>query len=504
MPSLSPERAAVLEKLRGSFPYFAEHCLNIKDKTGSILPLRLNAAQMHIDEAIETQLANTGKVRAIVLKGRQQGASTYTEGRFYWRTSMNTGKTAYILTHEDKATQNIFGMARRYHDLMPDAMRPATSAANANELAFSVRQSKYMVGTAGSRGTGRSSTVQYFHGSEVAFWSNAEEHLAGVGQAVPDMPGTEVILESTANGIGNAFHGMWEDAVRGRGQYIPIFVPWFWQPEYRIALPPDFSVEADEAEYAARYGLDEGQIAWRRQKIVDDFRGDLALFDQEYPATPSLAFRKASANSLIPLPLVERAQSTREAPSETAPVIMGVDPAEYGEDDTAIAVRQGRTAKPLERFHGRGTMEIVGLVARRADTERPEAINVDCTGVGSGVADRLLELGYPVNRVHFGERAIEEQLYVLRRDEMWGEMKRWLEDSPCELPDDPVLASDLVGPSYTYDSSRRLKLERKEDMRKRGLRSPDSADALALTFAVRMAPKRLVRRERNYNWKSGR
>lgn len=146
---------------------------------------------------------------------------------------------------------------------------------------------------------------------------------------------------------------------------------------------------------------------------------------------------------------------------------------------------------------------MVGLVAKRADAIKPEAINVDCTGVGSGVADRLLELGYPVNRVHFGERAIEDQLYAIRRDEMWGEMQRWLEDAPNELPEDQVLASDLVGPSYTYDASRRMKLERKEDMKRRGLSSPDSADALALTFAVRIAAKR-VRKERvPYNWKSG-
>lgn len=503
MPSLTPERAETLRRLQHDFQFFAAHCLKIKDKAGGIVPLKLNAAQLFIHQAIEAQRNKIGKVRAIILKGRQQGASTYTEGRFYWLTSMNTGKTAYILTHEDKATQNIFGMARRYHDLMPEPMRPATSSANANELAFSVRQSKYMVGTAGSRGTGRSSTVQYFHGSEVGFWPNAEDHLAGVGQAVPDLPDTEIILESTANGIGNAFHGMWQDAARGRGQYIPIFVPWFWQPEYRATPDDGFVLDAEEADYAERYGLDAEQMAWRRQKVVDDFRGDTALFDQEYPATPALAFRRSSANSLIPLAIVERAMGTQVPVSDQAPVVMGVDPAEYGEDDTAIAVRQGRKVWPIERFHGRGPMEVVGLVAKRADAIKPEAINVDCTGVGSGVADRLLELGYPVNRVHFGERAIEDQLYAIRRDEMWGEMQRWLEDAPNELPEDQVLASDLVGPSYTYDASRRMKLERKEDMKRRGLSSPDSADALALTFAVRIAAKR-VRKERvPYNWKSG-
>jgi hypothetical protein len=131
-------------------------------------------------------------------------------------------------------------------------------------------------------------------------------------------------------------------------------------------------------------------------------------------------------------------------------------------------------------------MEVVGIVAKRADEWKPDAINVDCTGIGSGIADRLTELGYPVNRVHFGERAIEDAQYRIRKDEMYGEMKAWLENQPCELPQDDVLASDLVGPMYTYDSSRRLVIESKEKMKARGLRSPDSADAVALTFAVPM------------------
>lgn len=484
---MTPDQAAKLRRLRDEFPYFAQSCLSIRAKDGGIIPFVLNHAQLHIHSAIEEQKARTGKVRALLLKGRQQGGSTYVEGRYYWRTLFGTGLTAYILTHEDKATQNIYGMARRFHDLMPDPMRPETSAANANEMVFTSRQCRYMVGTAGSRGTGRSSTVQLFHGSEAAFWPNAADHLAGVGQAVPDLPGTEVILESTANGVGNPFHGLWQDAERGKGQYIPIFVPWFWQPEYWSTVPPGFVLDQDEAEYATRYSLDAGQMVWRRHKIQDDFRGDVGLFDQEYPATPALAFRRSSTNSLIPLNLADRAIGTQIDVDPLSPIIMGVDPAEYGDDDTAIVVRQGRKVTRLHTEHGKGPMEVVGVVARLADEIRPLAINVDCTGVGSGVADRLRELGYPVNRVHFGERAIDQAQYSIRRDEMWGEMKAWLEDFPCSLPDDAALISDLTGPGYSYDSSRRMKLEPKEAMKRRGLRSPDRADALALTFAVRIA-----------------
>jgi len=270
--------------------------------------------------------------------------------------------------------------------------------------------------------------------------------------------------------------------------YIPIFSPWFWSPEYAVPVPREFSLEGDEADYQAAYMLSDEQMAWRRMKINGDFRGDVALFDQEYPATSALAFRRVSGDPLIqPADVaVARANQTQES---YGPKILGVDPAEYGRDSTAIAFRQGRVCHRIDAFNGKGPMEVVALVAMRADDWKPDAINVDCTGVGSGVADRLIELGYPVNRVHFGERAIEDQQYVLRRDEMWGEMCKWFADRPCMVPDSDALEQDLCAPQYTYDSSRRLKLESKEVMRRRGIHSPDRADALALTFAVPMTDR---------------
>jgi hypothetical protein len=480
------EKGRKLQLLRDNFRIYGPAALKIKTKKGEVLSFELNRAQQFLDAAINEQLEETGKVRVLVLKGRQQGISTYTEGRFYWRTSMQFGKTAFIMTHEDKATHNLFGMAKLYHEHVPGPIKPSTGAANANELVFDKLGSKYAVGTARTSGTGRSYTVQYFHGSEVAFWANATEHLAGLGQAIPDEAGTEVILESTANGVGNVFHSMVQDALRGVGDYRLVFIPWFWQTEYRSQVADDFTMDHDETLYLERHGLVVEQIAWRRKKIQTDFRGDVSLFDQEYPATPNLAFRAGDVNSYIGMELVDKAMATKVAEDAGVPKILGVDPAEYGDDATAIVRRQGRKVFPIKRHYKRGPMEVVGIVARDSDEWHPDAINIDCTGVGSGIADRLTELGYPVNRVHFGERAIESEQYRIRKDEMYGETKAWLENVPCELPTDDVLAADLVAPTYTYDSSRRLVIESKEKMKARGLKSPDSADALALTFAVPM------------------
>src|SRR5437868_6551462 len=107
----------------------------------------------------------------------------------------------------------------------------APKASNSDGLTFANTDSGYVLGTAGTRGVGRSSTIQLFHGSEVAFWPHAETHAAGVLQAVPDADGTEVILESTANGPGNFFHQTWREAERGDNDFVAIFVPWFWQDE---------------------------------------------------------------------------------------------------------------------------------------------------------------------------------------------------------------------------------------------------------------------------------
>lgn len=481
---MTSDDLAKLNALKHDFPYYAENLLKIRTKSGEIRPFVMNAAQKLVHQKLEDQLQATGKVRALVLKGRQQGMSTYIEGRFYWRTSMEFGKYALILTHLQDSTDALFDMTKRYHDLCPPAFRQPTQAASAKELHFGDIDSGFGVATAGSRAVGRGRTIQYFHGSEAAFWANADEHMAGLGQAVPDERGTEVILETTANGVGNPFHQRWQDAERGIGDYIAIFVPWFLEAGYRSPVPSDFVLDTDEADYAANYGLDLEQMAWRRKKIAGDFRGDIELFDQEYPATAALAFRRVSGNPLIDPGHVAKARKS-DVTGE-GPLIIGVDPAEYGDDNTAIAVRVGRQCLEIRRYHGRGPMEVVGLVANAAEQYAPVAINVDCTGVGSGVADRLIELGYPVNRVHFGEKAIESEQYGIRRDEMWGEMREWFANQPNNIPDDDALESDLCAPQYTYDSSRRLKLERKEDMKKRGIRSPDSADALALTFAVKV------------------
>lgn len=484
------QRRAVALRLRSDFEAFAPRILRIRPKEGgNPVPFLLNAAQRFVHQKLAVQQESTGKVRAMVLKGRQQGISTYTQGRFYWKISHRKGVKGYILTHEQKATDNLFGMVERFYNEAPPDYRPHLGASNAKELVFDLMDSRYEVATAGSKDTGRSGTAQYLHGSEVAFWQHAAQHLAGIGQVVPDAPGTEILLESTANGTANVFHELWTLATKGRSEFIPIFVPWFWQLEYIRDVPPDFELTAEDEEYRDAYGLTMGQMAWRRNKIDTDFRGDTSLFDQEYPASAELAFASSSPRALIKATLVGKARRQRGLDA-VGPRIMAVDPAEYGDDWTSVAFRQGRVSSRLGRWNGLGTMETVGKVGLIADRIKPDVIFVDATGVGTGVADRLLEENYPVVRVHFGEAPRDPDRYVIKRDELWGEMNDWLADTPCSIEDDDDLASQLTSVQYSYDSKRRLKLEPKEKMKDRGLHSPDDADALALTFANKAAATR--------------
>jgi hypothetical protein len=488
MSDAQAEADAFFLQMRDDFPAYARTALQIRTKTGAIDPLVLNRAQQFIHQRLEEQRRKTGRVRALVLKGRQQGCSTYVAGRFYWRATHRFGARVFILTHEDAATVNLFEMVQRYHEhVLPD-LRPMTGAANAKELYFAGLDSGYKVGTAGTKGVGRSSTIQMFHGSEVAFWPNASTHAAGVLQAVPDVIDTEVILESTANGVGNFFHQRWRDAESGTSDYQAIFVPWYWQEEYRRPPEPDFHMTDEERDYAAAYGLDDEQIAWRRFR-TRELNNDATLFMQEYPATAAEAFQMTGHDSYIPAPLVVRARKARV--TEAGPLILGVDPAWMGKDRSAIAWRRGRRLIKVEARASMDTMSLAGWVNRILQDEKPRKVFIDVGGVGAGVFDRLVEMGHDdvVTAINFGGAPFDPPPPegggpLNRRAEMWMKSREWLaQPAGVQIPDLDDLQADACGPSFSYDSSSRVRLEKKEDMRRRGVASPDLWDAVALTFA---------------------
>ena len=487
----------VRRKLKDDFIHYAAKCLKIRPKNGKIEPFVLNKAQLYIHQKLEEQIGKTGRVRALILKGRQQGCSTYVGGRFYHKTTHRFGTQCFILTHALDATNNLYKMAQRFYEYTPDLVRPSVSTNNSKELIFGGFNSGYKVGTAENKSVGRSSTIQLFHGSEVGFWSNADEHAKGILQAVPDGPGTEIILESTANGVGNYFHQMWQKAEGGISDFIPIFVPWFWQEEYQREVPEGFQLNHVEYDLQKNYGLSLEQLAWRRFKIADlsvlGQDGEKS-FCQEYPCNSNEAFQLTGENTFIDSATVMRAR--KGSAEKYGPLILGVDPARFGDDRTSIIFRQGRVAFGLQSFTKKDTMEVVGIVHNLMLTQVPSKIIIDVGGLGAGIVDRLKELWPDDDRIvgiNAGEKALDASKFSNKRAEMWGLCHEWLNQVPVQIPDSDSLHADLCGIRYSYDSNSRLVMEKKEDMKKRGVRSPDEADCLMLTFALpssAYAPKR--------------
>jgi len=139
-------------QLMTDFEFYARNCLLIRTKEKGVQPFHLNQAQRYIHERLEAQLKEKGKVRAIILKGRQQGMSTYAEGRYLWKVTHNKGVRAFILTHDAESTNALFEMTERYYENLPDFVKPSVGAANAKELQFDKLDSGYKIGTAGNNG----------------------------------------------------------------------------------------------------------------------------------------------------------------------------------------------------------------------------------------------------------------------------------------------------------------------------------------------------------------
>lgn len=474
---LSPKVTEVYKQLKHDYTYFSKNCLKIRTKSGGIEPFNLNRSQRYVHERLEEQKKRTGKIRAIILKARQQGFSTYIAGRFYHSVTHRKGVRCFILSHEQTASDNLFDMVYRFHENIQRDMRPHTGASNAKELYFDKLDSGYKVGTAGNKATGRSSTIQLFHGSEAAFWPNDREHAAGVMQAVPNIDDTEIILESTGNGMANMFYEMAIAAMRGDSEYQLIFVPWFMSDDYRTKANEEVVYTEEEAEYAQAHKLDDEQMLWRRNKIKEL---GIYKFMQEYPATPQEAFQTSGTDTFI---MPDEVMAARKRVSGAfGPVVMGVDPAGEGKDRTAFVWRKGMKMLDYDVKQGMDEMEIVGYIVNELNGQTDHAM-IDAIGLGSGIVSRLKELGYSgkIKAVKGSNKANNEERYINKRAECWGIMKDWLREG--QLMDDDALHMDMTSLLWKYDSSGRVQLESKQDMRKRGVSSPDIADALSYTFA---------------------
>ncbi|MCK5607367.1 hypothetical protein KAR91_36120, partial [Candidatus Pacearchaeota archaeon] len=432
--------------------------------------------------------------------------------RFYHRAVTTLGVLTFIFAHDSDASQSLYTMVRTFYDTSRDEkFKPRLGASNAKELLFPGIKSGYKVGSAGTQGLGRSRTFQQVHWSEVAYSPKADEHASGIMQTVSDVDGTEIILESTADGQGNFFHRHCVQAMSGDGDYELIFIPWYWQDEYKREISKLFHLEqskenqdySSEQEYYDTFkkdGLTLEHLAWRRSKILDGFQGDIERFQREYPFSPEEAFVSSAAESFIKPMLIERAARTQ--PIQTsAPLVFGVDPARMGGDKFKVHHRKGRNSVRHEVYPPMRLDQSATRLAQDINKHKPAVVNIDAGGLGVGLYDALVGMGYGhiVNKVDFGATALNPDLNKDMTAEMFRQAREWLEDMPCSMSllkhkDVTAIQSQLSARRYDWHRNSILAMESKKKFKEEYNFSPDDADAFLLTFAKPLAPSNQGRR----------
>jgi hypothetical protein len=221
------------------------------------------------------------------------------------------------------------------------------------------------------------------------------------------------------------------------------------------------------------------------QKWVDDYGEDHDFVRVRVRGV----FPRAGSLQFIGADIVSAAQQRKAVAYEQFAKVIGVDVARHGDDQSVITLRQGNHTWPQIKLRIGDLMQLADIIAGHIHEFKPDAVFIDATGMGWGVIDRLRQMnfGKVVFAVQVGEKATNEARYVNKRSELWGLGKEWLAGGGC-LPNDPEIEVDFTGPEYGYDVRMRIQIESKDDMKGRGLASPDCADSILLTFASPIAP----------------
>ncbi len=298
-----------LKLLMNDYKVYFESCLKIRDKTGTIVPFTTNHAQDRLLKIIEDWKASEPDeskrptLYIIILKARQLGFSTATEGVFFHDLNFSFNKVAMIVSFDEDSAVTINDMSDRFYKYLPQMLKPQRRSSRNKGILFENPrfdykrpisndndpglQNKFLIETAKNLNAGSSYTINYLHISELAKWDKPEETMTSLMQSVPDF-GAVVIVESTAKGM-NYFQELWDHAERRNNNFVPLFVAWYENPLYRSPYT-GFELSAYETEIQELYNLDLDQLQWRRNTTKDKLNGDENLFKQEYPCCPEESF----------------------------------------------------------------------------------------------------------------------------------------------------------------------------------------------------------------------
>jgi len=290
--------------------------LKIISMYGDVLYLRCNPAQLMVHKTLQLQQERELPVRAIVLKARREGVSTYTEGRFFADINRFENRYACVCSADSDATDKVFKMATMFQDNMPVYSVRKTKYSSKKEITYEApHRSSFLCQTSGKGVLGRGGLTHYFHATEFAFWDRAKEQFGGAAQEVPDSKDTAILIESTANGVGDAFYDIFQQALvdweetKDLNNYLPIFLPWFIFPDYQRPVTGDWKLDDEETHILEKHKLRPEQLVWRRWAIKNKCQGDITLFKQEYPATPAEAFQQ-SGNPVFSSGVLQKQEKT--------------------------------------------------------------------------------------------------------------------------------------------------------------------------------------------------
>ncbi len=285
--------------------------LKIRTKAGELVPFKLNTVQKRLVELIRLRLAQKKPIRIWILKARQTGISTLIEAIEYSMTSQHEAITSLVVADDIDGANYLFGMQKLFQDTLPEHLRPVPKHSNEKKLEFSTIHSQILIDTSDNLDAGRKFTFRIVHLSEVSRFRDLKTLMLGINQAVPRLPNTIVIGETTANGM-NEFYDEWtaceEASKNGLTDWECFFIPWFEVAEYK--LDEDYPAEAiefatatdrenfliDESMLKSKYGLTNAQVMWRRWCIVNNCNRDVLKFNQEYPDCPKTAFISTGDN----------------------------------------------------------------------------------------------------------------------------------------------------------------------------------------------------------------
>uniref|UniRef100_A0A832I2W5 Terminase large subunit gp17-like C-terminal domain-containing protein n=1 Tax=Eiseniibacteriota bacterium TaxID=2212470 RepID=A0A832I2W5_UNCEI len=328
MTTLTKDQKQKLRRIRDDVRWYARRFLWIKTKDNRLVRLAPNATQEKLQRIIDAKRKANEPVRLLILKARQEGVSTWIDGWIFHDTVTHKNVSSLIVSHDDDSAVHLFDMVKLFNEQLPPALRPMQRYSNRRELVFENPsdadrparpglRSRLSVASARNVRAGRSKTLRNVHCSEAAFYPDLATLLLSVQNAVPDRPNTAIVLETTANGVGDAFHRLWEAAKRGENAYTPVFIAWYEHHEYRRPFESDAerqrfkeSLTANEKQARRLYDLDLEQLHWRRQKAKEFDSFDQFL--QEYPENDVDCFLTSGSPAL---PVADiRAMQKRIAP----------------------------------------------------------------------------------------------------------------------------------------------------------------------------------------------